>query len=140
MLEQEINLWNFDGYKCITTNGVIKANGCLVMGAGLALYAKRKFPSIDLVLGDYVKAKGNRCAIIPEWKIISFPTKNEWKEKSDIELIKKSCKEVMFIADKYKIDKIGISKVGCGNGQLIWTEVKSVIEKLLDDRVTVCYY
>lgn len=66
--------------------------------------------------------------------IITFPTKHNWKDNSDIELIKTSCKQITEVCDKFKIELCYIPPVGCGCGNLRWEEVEPVISKLLDDR------
>ncbi len=133
------NLWEANAsHRAITTNGVVKADGRLVMGAGIAKQALDLYPGIDMVLGRYVKTYGNRCIILHADHIISFPTKNHWRDKSDISLIITSCKQIAEIADKFKISSIAIVKPGCQNGGLLWSDVRPVIEPLLDDRFIVC--
>ena len=57
------NLWNFHslGPVCITTNGIIKKDNTLVMGAGIALQAKQRFPGVSEILAYMVKSHGNRA-------------------------------------------------------------------------------
>ena len=56
------NILNYIGVVdivCVTTNGIIKSNGELVMGAGCALEFKNRFPKIPKILGDKIKKSGN---------------------------------------------------------------------------------
>jgi hypothetical protein len=72
--------------------------------------------------------------------VASFPVKHNWWETANIELIKKSCIELItsifdsdYFDNKFKV--IWLPFVGCGNGHLSWEkEVKPVISKMLDDR------
>ena len=83
---------------CITTNGLTKANGEAVMGKGIALQARQRFPGIDRVLGDHLRARGNVPGIINvNPAIVSFPTKNDWRDKSDLDLIEKSARKLSIM-------------------------------------------
>lgn len=140
MLESKGDLWDskYDTYyRCITTNGILNSKGELIMGAGIALQAKQKYPDLSSRLGKLVKESGNHPYIFPEYKIISFPTKNHWKDKSHIGLIIRSCNELVIIANDENIKSIILPQPGCGNGGLLWSEVKPIISKILDDRFTV---
>jgi len=144
MKECKGNIWEYPSDAiCITTNGIVKKDGRLVMGGGIALEVVQRYPEIDLTLGRYVKAYGNRCFYIPidlynHFVIISFPTKHHYKNDSCIKLIKKSTKELVEIVDKYKLNTIALPKVGCGLGRLNYDkQVKPILSKYLDDRFTI---
>ena len=56
MIEKKGNIFESNcSVICITTNGIVKANGEVVMGAGVALYAKNIFTSIPLIMGKKIK-------------------------------------------------------------------------------------
>jgi len=79
--EENKNLWNFSPeiyYRVITTNGNIKNNGEAVMGKGIALQAKERYPGLPSLLANHIKKCGNVISISPDYKIITFPTKNNW--------------------------------------------------------------
>lgn len=127
---------------CVTTNGVVKANGELVMGAGLALEFKRRYPGLSSNLGILVDNHGNHSFLCyqindPSTGIISLPTKNNWKANSDLALITRSCRELVDIADKKYFERIVLPRPGCGMGGLKWKDVKPHIEDILDDRFYV---
>lgn len=123
---------NPNEYVIITTNGIIKKNGELVMGAGLALLAAQQYPQLTKQLGKYVAEYGNRCFIVPKCNLISFPTKHHYKDKSDWMLIEKSLGELkLMINGRHNIEKIYMPRIGCRNGGLDWKEVKPLIEKIL---------
>lgn len=126
---------------CITTNGYVRKDGACVMGAGIAKQFKDIIPELPYKLGSYIEEYGNRCFILCKWngvQLASFVTKHRFDQKSDIQLIKKSCKQMMKIADKYGYKNIALPKPGCSNGKLRWSEVRDVIEPLLDDRFIIC--
>ena len=149
MLEKTGDIWKTDrDVMAITTNGVVKNNGELVMGKGIALQAKRRYPGLPKAMGDFVSTIG--CGNIPEIfycgadvgklvTLVSLPTKHHWRDKSDISLIKKS---LIIIEDIIpKSQTIALTRPGCGNGGLNWeTEVKPIIEPLLNDRFTIYEY
>jgi hypothetical protein len=149
MREVTGNLWTYPAdIRVITTNGTIKKNGECVMGRGCALEAARKNRDLPKVLGNLLKAHGNHCFIlfrgnplVLDVPIASFPVKHEWYQKADIELIKRSCGELVELAnDQGWIDgwkQVVLPRPGCGNGQLRWEDVKPVLAPILDDRFHV---
>ncbi len=137
------NLWTYSAdFRVITTNGIVKHNGRLTMGKGVALEAKKLFPDIDKFLGHLVHMHGNHVYVYNN--IICFPTKHNWKDKSDLVLIEQSLNEMCNALKyyKYRVKRNNISivlpPVGCGNGGLDFeTQVRPLLEKYLDDRFTV---
>ncbi len=138
MLQAKGNLWEMDfECRCITTNGVVLKTGELVMGAGVAYQAKKRYPGIEGVLGSWVMAHGNWPCYIKEMGVISFPTKWHFKNPSDLFLIARSAKRLVDIANSNNIQSIGLTRPGCGMGKPIWSNVQNSIENILDDRFTV---
>jgi hypothetical protein len=156
MIEVTGNLWEYEAnYRCITTNGTVKRNGCGVMGRGCALEATQRYPDIAEVLGDLLSHEGNHVHELgysikhsdetrPKkyaWDLISFPVKHNWREKADLGLIHRSAEELVELIDR-KPDNYNLTIVvprpGCGNGQRDWeSEVKPLIEPILDDRFVI---
>lgn len=133
---------------CITTNGVVKADGHAVMGAGIAKTANERF-QLSARLGEYLKQYGNRAFNMGIYQryhlnmpifftIFTLPTKHDWKENSDITLICKSCEQLMEMCTKFGITKCYLTPPGCGCGNLNYeTTVKPWISQILDDRFIV---
>ncbi len=138
MKEIKGNLWTHQGTSiiAITTNGIVKANGTSVMGRGCALECAQSYPDIPLILGTLVKKQGNHCHALPH-QLVSFPTKNNWRDPSDLALIEQSAREVVALADLHRWESIVIPRPGCNNGRLQWSTVKQVLEPILDDRFAV---
>lgn len=133
------NIWDFyPGHAIvITTNGnVKKKNGECVMGRGCAKEAKDRFPWIAKELGFRIKRYGNHVHLLGQG-IISFPTKHNWWEDSDISLIERSTQELVAIVNEIGWDSVVLPRPGCSNGRLEWDEVKPVLEKYLDDRFEI---
>lgn len=144
MKERIGNIWDLIGVVdaiCVTTNGMVKRDGTLVMGAGIAKDAAQRFPSISKNLGKLVKTNGNIPHIGYETNgtsIVSFPTKEHWKCSSVIELIRKSCVHLEKMANEKNWSTIALPRPGVGLGQLKWNTVKPILEAYLDERFVVC--
>ena len=124
--------------RCITTNGVVNKNGSLVMGAGIAKKAKKKFMEIPHLFDQRIDEKGLHVHILDKYGVASFPTKYHWKKKSDLNLIIKSCRELVFLAKKWEY--VLLPPPGCTNGGLLWEEVKPHLEHLLaDDKFVIVH-
>lgn len=138
MREEKGDLWTFPAdYRCVLTNGVLDSKGLLVMGAGVALQAKKLFPHLPMKIGKWIEKYGNRPFLCREEGLITFPTKHDWRQPSNILLIRKSAEQVVAIADKFNIRRIALPRPGCGCGGLTWDFVRPHIEDVLDDRFTV---
>lgn len=125
-----------------TTNGIVNKNDCAVMGKGNALIVKNKFKNfkVDELLGTYLKKYGNRAFYLGKFEyedknisIATFPTKQSYRDNSDIELIKLSAKQIVIIANKFNLEKIYLPIPGCTNGNLKWSDVKNNLT-ILDSR------
>lgn len=133
---------------CITTNGIVKADGHAVMGAGIALQANKYF-QLSEKLGKYINEYGNRAFNLGKYQrcylsgtvvftIFSLPTKHHFKEDSDISLICKSCEQLVEMCDKFGITRCYLTPPGCGCGKLNYEQlVKPWISMILDDRFIV---
>jgi len=140
MLESRSNIWSSSArFICVTTNGIVRRNGALVMGAGFAKQVRDRFPGIDLYFGKAVGAVGNVPLIYSPGNgryIISLPTKHDWKDKSDLKLIVESVSHIVSLMQPH--DTVALTRPGCALGGLDWdTQVKPAIEPLLDNRFTV---
>lgn len=124
-------------YLAITTNGFVKMNGEAVMGRGIALQIKLRYPDMPMILGYLIKTNGNIVQHLVS-NFISFPVKHKWFEVADIELIKRSCKQLMELLQPN--ETCLLPRPGCGNGKLDWSYVKPIIQDLLDDRVTIVHF
>jgi len=144
MIEQYGNIWALKGNAiCVTTNGFVKKNGEAVMGRGIAKEANEYYPGLSKTLGGFIKLYGNHVFPLyfdgqSDQIILSFPVKHNWFETADMELIRRSCQELMEYVDKTSpIKRALLPRPGCGNGRLRWEDVKKEIEPLLDDRISV---
>lgn len=160
MLEERGNIWEYakpGNVLCFTSNGVTKSNGELVMGAGIAKQFRDKFPFIAEVYGaklrkskqEWGEIEGNRPIWLPPsqtmnrpFAICSFPTKHHWRDQSDPKLIVNSAKIIEHVVfelnfNKRRINKVYLTRPGCGNGGLQWEDVKPLLTPILDDTFVV---
>ena len=138
MQEIQGNIWDQKcDWLCVTTNGIIKKNGCAVMGKGIALQAKQRYPYIDKILAQKIQKNGNIVSPLIKVDghcILSFPTKHHWKDSSDLELIKESATQLKTHFDEQSEKPVVIlPRPGCSNGKLDWADVKAIIEPILID-------
>lgn len=107
-----------------------------VMGKGLALSFKQRYPEM---FNRYRTACEKKQLTVgklmlfyePDHWILLFPTKENWRNPSKLEYLEKGLiKFVNTYADK-NITSIAFPKLGCGNGELSWDEVKPLMEKYL---------
>jgi hypothetical protein len=151
MIEQTLDLWSVRAdAKCVTTNGVVRKDGKLVMGAGIAKEAADRYPFMPRQIGDAVGRRGNHVyAFNMRWYnvfdfandfyLVTFPTKEHWRSPSTLELIERSARELKKIADENYWRKVLLPRPGCGLGGLSWDDdVRHVIASILsDDRFVV---
>lgn len=127
---------------CITTNGIIKTNGRAVMGAGIARQANQKY-HLDEELARHLQIAGNTPHLftqrgIRNCRLISFPTKHDWRDSSNLNLIRTSAKHLVNIVNQQNLTRCYLVPPGCGLGNLDWdVQVKPVLEPLFDDRFVI---
>lgn len=133
-----------------TTNGIVRKDGRAVVGKGIAKEANDLF-HIDEKLALFLKEYGNRAFNLGRYRrangsneppvifsLLTFPTKHNWKDDSDITLICKSAEEIVQMCDKFGITKCYLPPVGCGCGNLNYeVTVRPWITQILDDRFVV---
>jgi len=107
-----------------------------VMGAGLALAFKQRYPEM---FAAYVEeCRSGRLRIGRPWLyrigqpwILNFPTKDHWRAPSKLEYIEQG---LQFFAAHYRemgITSIAFPKLGVGHGKLPWNEVGPLMARYL---------
>lgn len=109
-----------------------------VMGAGLALAFRKRFPGLyeayalacregRLAPGRPLLWTGSR-----PW-VLLFPTKRSYRDRSHLEDIERWLR---WVADHYRqegIRSIAVPALGCGLGGLPWPAVQELVESYLGD-------
>lgn len=109
-----------------------------VMGKGIALEFKRRYPEM---FEKYKKVCDKHNLVIgrlmlwyaPDYWVLLFPTKEHWRNPSKLEYIEKGLMTFVRKYADYNISSIAFPKLGCGNGELNWDEVRPLMEKYLAD-------
>lgn len=138
MIQLESDFWRTEAnYRCITTNGALRFNGKAIMGAGIAQQACSRYPDLELELGKFIKDHGNHVYLLSHG-FIFFPTKVHWNLNSDLDLIMRSARELVALANTLPdANRILMTRPGCGLGRLSWKAVKVSISPILDDRFII---
>lgn len=103
-----------------------------VMGKGLALEFKRRFPR---AAEEYVQACKTKTLSIggvlvsrtQEPIVIHFPTKGDWRRASQLHYIDRGLVLLWKAINDNKIPSIAIPALGCGEGGLAWKDVRLLI-------------
>lgn len=109
-----------------------------VMGKGIALSFKKRYPEMfeeyrtqcekhKLVVGKLM------LWYAPDHWILNFPTKEHWRNPSKLEYIEKGLALFCEKCADYNITSIAFPRLGCGNGDLDWNDVRPLMEQYLQN-------
>ncbi len=112
-----------------------------VMGKGLALQFREAFPENyaayraacargEVAVGRMLVTE-NRSPATPRW-IINFPTKEHWRNPSQLEFITSGLTDLVQVLRERQIRSMAIPPLGCGLGGLKWADVKPLVEAALN--------
>ena len=129
MREMQIDIWTAPSHvwRCVTTNKCVKSNGEAVMGRGIAKQVRDRYPGFAKKLGHILTLYDGNVILFPEIQWIAFPTKRDWRENSNLDLIEASARELSAYINANQIPEVWLPRPGCSNGGLYWHDVKSVI-------------
>lgn len=113
------------------------------MGKGIALAFKKAYPSMYQAYrqacqeGRVVIGKMHVVRLLCDDEvrrmIINFPTKKDWRNESRLIWVCEGLTDLKRVILENKIPSIAVPALGCQNGGLRWSEVKTVIETVLGD-------
>lgn len=115
-----------------------------VMGKGIALQVKRRYPGVFKTYEAAV-ARGEiqigKVQVVPTNEfspryIINFPTKTSWRKPSQLRFIQEGLPALVEALLTYDIKSVAIPPLGAGNGGLDWSDVKPLILAALDPIAT----
>ena len=110
-----------------------------VMGRGLALQFKRRYPDAFLAYRRACEAgrvQPGRMFMFdtgfdrPRW-IVHFPTKRHWRDRSAIGDIEAGLRGLAEAVTRHGIPSIAIPPLGCGLGGLDWHAVRPLVAHCL---------
>lgn len=120
----------------ITTNPIRRTDGAVVMGRGIALEAKTRFPNLPYKFGDVLTKYGNNfighIATYESTPIWYFMVKNHWRDNADIGIIASS---IFSLRESPLIScsRVDLNFPGIGNGRLNRDSVLYLLEDLPDN-------
>ena len=120
------------------TEAIVNPVNCIgVMGAGLALQFKNRYPDVynayrEACINGQVKIGKVWTYTLPQGHIIHFPTKNDWRDHS-----RKAWIEEGLVAFKSELERLNCKSVavpllGAGKGRLSRDVVLELLETHLD--------
>lgn len=107
-----------------------------VMGKGIALEFKNRYPKMFetyKVMCEKRKFQIGKLMLFHEQdhQILLFPTKENWRNPSKLEYIEKGLNKFIQNYAQKNITSIAFPKLGCGNGELLWDDVRLLMEQYL---------
>lgn len=107
-----------------------------VMGKGLALSFKQRYPEMfekyKVACEKHLLSIGKLMLFYePDHWLLLFPTKENWRNPSKLEYIEKGLMKFVQTYAEKNITSIAFPKLGCGNGELNWNDVKPLMERYL---------
>lgn len=117
---------------------MVKNDGRLVMGRGIAQQVRDSYPGIDLAFGKLIQRhfKGKLPtyhlihAQIDFPKFAAFQVKYHWAEPANLKLVKGSCEVLHEYATFYNKDRFYLNFPAIGNGRLSRKDVLPIVDQL----------
>lgn len=107
-----------------------------VMGKGIALEFKKRYP--DMFTAYRTACEKHQFTIgklmlwrSPDHWVLMFPTKENWRNPSKLEYIEQGLYKFATTYAEKNITSVAFPKLGCGNGELNWDDVRPLMEKYL---------
>lgn len=136
MREQIGNIWTVNAsVRIIPVNGEVRRDGNAVMGRGVAWQAQFRFPMLPKDLGTKIRQHGNHVFYFDAYRLITFPTKEEWREPATLDRLRRSIAELKTFI--HPVTRYAMPRVGCGLGGLQWDDVKPLLQELPDNVIVV---
>lgn len=138
------NMWDVFGETdlfCFTANSIVKRNGRLVMGCGMAKQVADRYPNLSIYFGAQVAGTcgvGGTFGLIiaklrPRPSVAAFQTKWDWRVKSSLKLIEFSVEQLTSLANRFPNARFDLNTPGIGYGKLSVEDVLPVLKRLPDN-------
>jgi len=142
MILEKGDMWSVFGKTdlfLITTNPIVRKDGAVVMGRGIALEAKKRFPKLpyDFGMGYPGITSTGHIGVYDGQLVGFFMVKYHWREEAKLNVIENSVNELCEWISRY--DRVDLNFPGIGNGKLKREDVLPIIE-VLPDNVHVWEY
>ncbi|WP_298972326.1 macro domain-containing protein [uncultured Roseobacter sp.] len=109
-----------------------------VMGKGIAKAFKQREPDMFTAYKRVCDQKLLEPGKLWLWRgseqwILNFPTKKHWRSPSRIEWVEAGLEKFADTYEAQGVTEIAFPKLGCGNGNLDWADVRPLMERYLSD-------
>lgn len=110
-----------------------------VMGKGIAAIFKRLYPDMFKEYQRLCQEQKLRTGMLhvyrtPNKIIINFPTKQHWRDRSQVSYLEAGLEKFVARYVDYGITSAAFPQLGCGHGELNWErQVQPVMERYLRD-------
>lgn len=107
-----------------------------VMGKGLAAAFKARYPDMGKAYRKLCAEGQIKIGQLWLWKapdqwVLNFPTKKHWRNPSKLSYIEAGLKKLVAHYEERGIREIAFPRLGCGNGELDWNDVRPLMERYL---------
>lgn len=127
------NLLDDDAHVLVNT-----VNTVGVMGAGIALAFKRRFPVMFRQYRQQCASRAMRVGVVGPWAfidhqtgqqrfVLNLPTKADWRNPSEYAYVRDGLAALTNWLHTQRIDSIAMPPLGCGLGGLDWRVVEQMI-------------
>lgn len=125
------DLFNSDAYALVNA---VNCEG--VMGKGIAYQFKSRYPHNFEAYREACKSGFLRPGKLFSYEeggklIINFPTKDKWRNASEMSYIRDGLSELADLIRDKRISSVAIPPLGAGNGGLVWRDVRRLMEERL---------
>lgn len=130
----------------VEADALVNTVNCVgVMGKGVALQFKRRFPDMFRAYKHACDRGEVRLGRMWVWEtgllegpryIINFPTKDHWKGRSRLEWIRDGLVDLRRVIAGLELESVALPPLGAGNGGLDWADVEPLIQDALAELPT----
>ncbi len=107
-----------------------------VMGKGVAKGFKTRYPAMYKEYREICDDGELQIGLLHLWRgpdkwVLNFPTKTTWRKPSELHYVKAGLHKFVSVFEDLHISSISFPPLGCGNGNLDWTDVRPLMESYL---------
>jgi O-acetyl-ADP-ribose deacetylase (regulator of RNase III) len=107
-----------------------------IMGKGIAKTFRERYPAMFREYRRLCEREELKVGRLHLWKgdrwVLNFPTKTTWRLPSKIEYIEAGLQTFVASYERMGLVSVSFPPLGCGNGNLDWTEVRPLMERYLN--------
>ncbi|XP_046464850.1 uncharacterized protein [Neodiprion pinetum] len=110
------------------------------MGSGIAVQFREKFNSTGKLFDQRVKPGGVAHLTDNERYVFYLVTKQASTDKPTMDTMKQSLYALRERCIKLKVTEIAMPRIGCGLDELLWKDVKSIVEEIFGNVFVITVY